>query len=82
MKFFSTLPNLFGEFRIYRRDENGKIVKENDHLMDALRYGIRTGINIAEIEKASTYDEYEEYEEQMRESDNYAATAQSSGGGY
>jgi len=38
LKVFSHLQDWFTEFRIYRRDERGKIVKVNDHLMDATRY--------------------------------------------
>src|SRR5690606_26760832 len=38
IKFFSTLHNFAKEYVLYRRDEKGRIVKENDHLMDALRY--------------------------------------------
>lgn len=38
LKISKRLINLLGEFRIYRRDEKGRIVKENDHLMDAMRY--------------------------------------------
>lgn len=38
LKFFSTCQNLIREFRIYRRDLNGKIVKKDDHALDALRY--------------------------------------------
>ncbi|MCG7598399.1 hypothetical protein MHM84_01205 [Halomonas sp. McH1-25] len=38
LKVFSTLQHWLGEFRLYRRDEKGRIVKENDHLMDATRY--------------------------------------------
>lgn len=38
IKVFSSLAPFFAEYRIYRRDENGKIVKENDHLMDDMRY--------------------------------------------
>ena len=40
---FSSLQNWLSEFRIYRRDEKGKIVKQNDHLMDATRYLILSG---------------------------------------
>jgi len=37
------------EIRLYRRDEKGKIVKENDHLMDGFRYAIM-GRDIATTE--------------------------------
>jgi hypothetical protein len=47
LKVFSTLHNYLAEHRIYRRDENGKRVKENDHLMDCERYGVMTGIALA-----------------------------------
>lgn len=50
LKVFSTLRNWLAEFRIYRRDENGKVVKENDHLMDTTRYLIMTGMRHAAIE--------------------------------
>jgi len=40
LKIFSTLQHTLGELRLYRRDEKGKIVKENDHICDALRYAI------------------------------------------
>lgn len=38
LKIFTTLSNFWWEYGLYRRDEDGKVVKENDHLMDALRY--------------------------------------------
>ena len=38
IKVFSSCGKFFLEFRLYRRAEGGKIVKENDHLMDCLRY--------------------------------------------
>jgi phage terminase large subunit-like protein len=38
LKIFDTLSNCLDEYRVYRRDEDGKIVKKNDHLMDALQY--------------------------------------------
>jgi len=42
IKVFSTLNNFFTEYRLYRRDEKGKIVKKMDHLMDDLRYLLNT----------------------------------------
>lgn len=37
-KIFSNLSHTLAELRLYRRDERGKVVKENDHAMDAGRY--------------------------------------------
>lgn len=37
-KAFRSCQNFLGEFRLYRRDEKGKVVKERDHLCDSLRY--------------------------------------------
>ncbi len=38
LKVFKSMQSWLGEFRIYRRDEKGHIVKANDHLMDCTRY--------------------------------------------
>jgi phage terminase large subunit-like protein len=51
LKIFSNLLNTLSEIRLYRRDEKGKIVKENDHLMDAMRY-LMMGRDIACTELA------------------------------
>lgn len=40
LKVFSTCQNWLKEYLIYRRDKNGKIVKEDDHAQDAGRYVI------------------------------------------
>ena len=47
LKVFKTLQNWLMEYRIYRRDEKGRVVKECDHLMDATRYLVKSGIQIA-----------------------------------
>lgn len=47
MKVFSTLEHWRGEYRLYRRDEKGNIVKQDDHLMDATRYFVMSGLGIA-----------------------------------
>jgi len=38
IKVFKSLVNLQREYMLYRRDKNGKVVKENDHLLDCMRY--------------------------------------------
>jgi phage terminase large subunit-like protein len=43
LKVFRSLGNWLSEFRLYQRDRDGKIVKQNDHLMDATRYLIMSG---------------------------------------
>lgn len=47
LKVFRTLQNFLAEFRIYRRDQKGKVLKEHDHLMDACRYLCVSGISLA-----------------------------------
>ena len=47
LKVFKSCRHWFDEYRIYRRDDKGRIVKENDHLMDATRYLIKTGVSMA-----------------------------------
>lgn len=43
LKVFKSLSNWYQEFRLYARDQDGKVTKENDHLMDAMRYLIMSG---------------------------------------
>ena len=45
LKVFSNMRHWFIEYRMYRRDVKGKVVKKNDHLMDATRYLIHSGHN-------------------------------------
>ncbi len=54
LKVFSTMAKWFEEFRLYRRDEKGHIIKKNDHLMDSTRYFSMTGRDIATIEPIET----------------------------
>jgi phage terminase large subunit-like protein len=50
LRIMACCPNTLAELRIYRRDENGKIVKKKDHAMDALRYAIMTGLDYLEVD--------------------------------
>jgi phage terminase large subunit-like protein len=45
-RVFKTLINFQKEYLLYRRDKNGKIVKENDHLMDTARYVINNMVRM------------------------------------
>ena len=40
LKVFSTCPELLNELASYHRDDNGKIVKKDDDVVDAARYSI------------------------------------------
>jgi len=47
LKVFRSCTNWFEEFRRYHRNEKGEVVKEHDHLMDATRYFVMTGRDLA-----------------------------------
>lgn len=47
LKVFKSLANWRRECRLYRRDENGNIVKKDDHLMDDTRYLVLSGLDVA-----------------------------------
>lgn len=53
LKIFSSLTKLMTELRMYARDDNGKVKKGNDHLMDAMRYGVVTGIPLARVKQST-----------------------------
>jgi terminase large subunit-like protein len=44
LKVMASCSGWFEEFRLYRRDDKGRIVKSNDHYMDATRYLARSGL--------------------------------------
>jgi hypothetical protein len=50
LKVFRSCSQTLAEYRLYRRDEKGKVVKQNDHAMDALRYLIMSGLDRAVVE--------------------------------
>lgn len=50
LKIFKGCTNTFSEYRLYRRDEKGQVVKKMDHLMDALRYMVMSGVEQAKCD--------------------------------
>jgi phage terminase large subunit-like protein len=49
IKVFKSLQNWRSEYRMYHRDEKGRIVKERDHLMDCTRYLKLSGMTRAKV---------------------------------
>jgi len=49
LKVFKSMHDWLNEYRIYRRDDKGQIVKKDDHAMDATRYLIVTGLGLATV---------------------------------
>ena len=52
LKVFDSLQNWLMEYRLYRRDDKGNVVKERDHLMDATRYLVISGIAAMQLDPA------------------------------
>ena len=61
LKVFKSLLLWFEEFRLYRRNEDGHIVDEFNHLMDCMRYLILSGMAIAVDEMTATSDYAKEF---------------------
>jgi hypothetical protein len=57
LKVFASCPQWLSEFRLYRRDEKGKVVKERDHLMDSYRYLEQEMVNIERVQPAKAGEE-------------------------
>ncbi|MES9889517.1 MAG: terminase family protein [Candidatus Thiodiazotropha sp.] len=56
LKVFRSLRNWLDEYRYYRRDESGRIVKERDHLMDCTRYLYNGGLRLAGLPEETGTD--------------------------
>lgn len=52
LKVMQHLANWLAEYRLYRRDEKGKIIKKNDHLMDTTRYLCMSGRAVSKVRPA------------------------------
>lgn len=61
LKVFKSLQNWTYEFRLYRRDEKGRIVKTNDHAMDAMRYLVMSGLDRSKTKPAPKHEKPYEY---------------------
>jgi hypothetical protein len=61
LKVFRSCQNWLFEFRLYRRDEKGRVVKENDHLMDATRYLVVSGLDKAKTKPEAKKEETMKY---------------------
>ena len=57
LKIFSTCVGFFAEYRIYRRDDKGKVVKDFDHFQDCCRYLILSGKDVMKcrVEKKESW---------------------------
>ena len=61
LKVFSTCNFLLDEMRSYAFDEKGQIKKENDHVLDAVRYFVNGGgLPRATTERRTTTYTYQE----------------------
>lgn len=56
-KIFDTCTNYLDEWRRYSRDDKGKIIKQNDHTLDASFYAL-SGLHSAKTENAAMYETY------------------------
>lgn len=65
VKIFSHLHNFAKEYILYRRDLQGKVIKENDHLMDCLRYIVNNSnraLSKQQLSNAGTYNGTRRYD--------------------
>ena len=76
IKIFKTLRNLVKEMKVYRRDDNGKILKQEDHLCDAMRYLVVSGKGFAKSE----YEHFAQLEYASRENFNESTSITRAGG--
>ena len=75
LKVFQSMSQWFAEFRLYRRNEHGKVAeKQEDHLMDSTRYLVLSGLHVACL---PPFDEEERYHDERK-----PRAKSNSGGGY
>ena len=55
LKVFSSLVQWWAEFRLYARNEKGRVVSGDDHLMDCTRYLKKSGRSVARVMPPEEY---------------------------
>lgn len=51
LKVFNTCQKWLNEYRMYSYDDKQRIVKRNDHLMDATRFMVMSGLQRSVMER-------------------------------
>jgi phage terminase large subunit-like protein len=62
LKIFRSCQYWLAEFRLYRRDDKGRIVKEFDHAMDETRYAVMSGLDRAKVKPQEKKPEVDPWE--------------------
>ena len=68
LKVFASCKTWIEEFRLYRRDRKGRVVQQNDHLMDATRYAVVSGVEWLRLEPVRERPEVMKFREMGSES--------------
>lgn len=61
LKVFKSCQKFFEEYRMYRRDEKGHIVKAMDHAMDETRYMVMSGIDRMKVKPVNEPESLDKY---------------------
>lgn len=56
IKVFRTLENFQNEYRFYRRDKHGAVVKEADHTLDCMRYLVLSNYSFFQVRPVASAD--------------------------
>lgn len=65
LKIMSHLTKTLAEYGVYRRGDDGRPIKRNDHLMDCLRYIVRHGLNMALSPLDVQFDEFDMFKPKL-----------------
>lgn len=76
-KAFASAEAYWREYRMYHRDEKGRIVKKDDHVMDSKRYAVRSG-----LKRAKSLAEWEASQRKPSSATAYRDVGSGAGGGW